>query len=137
MYQMLRAKTWTLKSPSAGDLIGIFSSRSGWYGNYTLFSKVEKHPDMKKWLEGKSDMGNEELWGKARTRYTFKDLKVYLEQHGDDLEEGDKGKGKGKGKGKVKAKRKAAGSVSEGNVKKREKKKKKIQSDEESSSSSS
>jgi len=31
---------------------------------------------MKKWLEGKSDMENAKLWGKTRTRYTFKDFGV-------------------------------------------------------------
>jgi hypothetical protein len=146
-YQMLRDKTWMLKNPSDGDIIGIFASRSGWYGSYTLFAGAESHSDMKKWLEGNSDIGDAELWGKAKMRYTFKDLRTYLEQHGHDLEGGgDKGKGKGKGKGKEKekgkgkekekGKRKAAGSISEGHVKKRDKKKKKAQSDEESSGSS-
>jgi hypothetical protein len=34
---------------------------------YTLFSEAEKHCEMKDWLEGKSDMGDAELLGKART----------------------------------------------------------------------
>jgi hypothetical protein len=68
------------------------------------------------------------FWG--RQGQVFKDLKWYLEQHGDDLDGGGN-----QGKGKVKVKRKAAGSVSEGNVKKREKKK--VHSDEESPGSSS
>ena len=139
VFQMLRDKMWMIKAPSSGDLIGIFVSRSGWYGRYTLFGEAEKHAELKEWLEGKSDMGDAELWGRGRTRYTFKDLREYLELHADDLEEeGDKGKGKAKAKvkAKVKGKRKAVGSVSEGNVKKRDKKKKQTQSDEESSDSS-
>jgi len=133
--QMIQDGSWKIKSPSAADLIGLFTSKSCWYGGYTMFSEVDKHSDMKLWLEGKSNVGNVELWGKEKTRYTFKDLKAYLAENGDlDLE---KGKGKGKERGKVKGKRKAAGSVSEGSGKKKEKKKKKaLQYDEESSSSS-
>jgi hypothetical protein len=114
---MLWDKPWMLKIPSAGDFIGIFTLRSGWYDSYTLFS------DMKKWLEGKSDMENAKLWGKTRTRYTFKDFGVAWWWFGEERD-----------RVKVKMKKKAARSVSKGNVKKREKKKKKkTQSDKESS----
>ena len=94
------------------------------------FLWVVNHSDMKSWLEGNSCIGNAELWGKDRTKYTFKDLKVYLMEKGDLDSEG---KVKAKGKGK----RKAAGSVSEGTSKRREKKKKDLQNEESSSESSS
>jgi hypothetical protein len=128
MFQMVRDKTWMLKAPPAKDLRGIFISKSSWYAGYQLFAKLDKNSDMKKWLEGDSDMENAELWGKDKGRYTFTDLRKYLEENRDV----EKVRGKVKGKEKVKEKRKAAGSVSEGS-KKEKKKKKKAQIDENSS----
>jgi hypothetical protein len=135
VFQMVRDKTWKLKFPNTHELRAIFISKSSWYGGYKLFSKLDKHSDMKKWLEGDPTIGNVELWGTEKGRYTFTDLGNYLEENGD-ASVGSKEKGKGKGKGKDK--RKAAGSVSEGTDKKREKKKKKKkapQIDQESSGS--
>ena len=134
MFQMIRDGEWDndVKSPSGAELIGLFVAKSSWYAGYNVFPVVDNHPDMKSWLEGNSCIGNAELWGKDRTKYTFKDLKAYLMEKGDLDSEG-KVKAKGKGKGK----RKAAGSVSEGTSKRREKKKKDLQNEESSSESSS
>jgi hypothetical protein len=128
MYQMMGEKTWKLKIATAMELVSIFTSKSTWYDGYDLFAQLDKVPEVRDWLEGKSEVGDVELWGKSKARYTFTDLKAYFVRNGVDFE---KEKGKEKGKGKGKRKRKAARSVSEGTSKRREKKKKKKTSEDE------
>ena len=133
MYQMMGEKTWKLKIVTAMEVVSIFTSKSTWYNGYDLFAQLDKVPEVKDWLEGKSEVGDVELWGKSKARYTFKDLKAYFVRNCVDFE-------KEKGKGKGKRRRKAARSVSEGTSKRREKKKKKKTSedkDEEECSDSS
>lgn len=109
MHDMIRKGTWKIKPATNIELITVFIARSSWYQDYRLLELVDKHHEVKDWLEGKPGKLDVELWGKSKTRYTFKDLKAYFERKGVDV----------KGKGK----RKAAGSVGEGTGKKKKKKK--------------
>jgi hypothetical protein len=86
--------SWTGRKLTGVDLIQLFVSKSYWHSHVKpLFSKVQNHPEMIKWLEREKDrLSDEVLWGYKKGTYQFKDLKAYLEQ---------KEKKKGKGKAKV------------------------------------
>lgn len=110
---MVQEGRWTGKTPTTTDLIEIFISKSMWHEHYrTNFKNVAQYPLMVQWLEGGDNKpGDLEVWGIAKTSYTFKDLSAWLKNNGalslagdsggSGKQEGDSGK---KDKGKKKAK---------------------------------
>ena len=78
--EMTLAGTWPLETPLQNQIIEIFISKSVWFKHYApFFPKLDRFPQMLKWLEGGDDApADEATWGHFRTSYSFSDLKHYF-----------------------------------------------------------
>jgi hypothetical protein len=78
---MVANGTWTLRTITTDVLIEIFVSRSVWHGTYTkLFPNIQEFPLLRRWLEGGEDAPSDiDVFGVARTQYTFKDLSAAID----------------------------------------------------------
>jgi hypothetical protein len=85
------------------DLMEIFASSSFFYSHYAkLFPLVENYPELVAWLENGDDRPSAiDAWGFERASYTFTDLKKFLVNQGEDI---DNKKGKHKDKKKLEEK---------------------------------
>jgi hypothetical protein len=103
------------KKPTQADIVGVFKGKTQWHLTYSkAFPRVSNFPQMVSWLEDQSDkLSDLELWGVAKSGYTFSDLMEWLKNGGEGIggpeSDGEsrevvKGKGKGQGKGKDKDK---------------------------------
>lgn len=107
---MVAAGTWVGRKPTKIDIITIFTSRTMWHSEYRpLFSQVHKYPTLVEWLEGgPASPSNLEAWGVEKATYTFKDLRIFLNNGGTlegvDMAEEKKEKKNKKGKEKQKQK---------------------------------
>ena len=112
----LADRSWPIKQPTKTELIELFVSKSFFHSHYAChFPKVTDYPQMKAWLEGKSESPDVDVWGVKKVNYGFSDLKDWLENGGtleldDEDEEFERYKvvkrGKGKGREKDLEKRK-------------------------------
>jgi hypothetical protein len=116
---MSAAGTWTLKNPSADELVEVFVSKSVWHRNYKLFARAKEFPLLIQWLEGGENGPTDmEIFGYAHATYTFPDLRNYFanadtvgkgKRKADDDEDGGSPKKKGKKDGKKKEKKSSKG----------------------------
>jgi hypothetical protein len=98
MHCMIKASTWTLDPVLNDELIEIFVSKSVYHANYAkLFPQVHHYPQLLAWLKGDSESGVD-IFGFQKSAYTFKDLKMVLEEPGSG---GNGSSSRGKGKRKV------------------------------------
>jgi hypothetical protein len=91
---MSAAGTWTLKSPSADELVEVFVSKSIWHRSYKLFARVKEFPLLVQWLEGKSGPTDMDIFGYHRPTYTFSDLRNFLGKADEGGQSPSKGKRK-------------------------------------------
>jgi hypothetical protein len=91
---MSAAGTWTLKSPSADELVEVFVSKSVWHRNYKLFARVKEFPLLIQWMEGKSGPTDMDIFGYQRPTYSFSDLRKFLAKADEDVQSPSKGKRK-------------------------------------------
>ena len=93
--EMISNKSWVGDKLTGTDIIQLFVSKSFFHSHYKkFFSKVSNYPDLVDWLEG--DPGapsDKDLWGEEKASYTFKDLEIFLEEHGRKKKKGKHGKG--------------------------------------------
>lgn len=108
-----KAGSWPSELPPFSEvlIVEVFISKSAWYNQKNNFSEVKRnYPDMVEWLDQDSSHRDEdqEVWGDYRDKYTFDDLKEYLDIGGrlkktrvnsrprssDDERSPNKGKGK-------------------------------------------
>jgi hypothetical protein len=78
MSELVTAGTWTHQIVANDDIIEIFMSKSAYFKNhFKVFTMVNRHPQMKKWLlnadDGPSDY---DVWGYRK--HTFDVLKAIL-----------------------------------------------------------
>ena len=78
MSELVTAGTWTHQIVANDDIIEIFMSKSAYFKNHSkVFTMVNRHPQMKKWLlnadDGPSDY---DVWGYRK--HTFDVLKAIL-----------------------------------------------------------
>src|SRR6202050_3430052 len=78
MSELVTAGTWTHQIVANDDIIEIFMSKSAYFKNHSkVFTMVNRHPQMKKWLlnadDGPSDYN---VWGYQK--HTFDVLKAIL-----------------------------------------------------------
>ncbi len=93
---MRQERSWKCKEvPSRTDVINLFVAKTTWHAFYaTRIPAAEQHEEMCAWLAQEPDcMGDEELWGEDKDKYTMADLERWL-----DLKNGVKGKVLKKGK---------------------------------------
>jgi hypothetical protein len=111
--EMISNKTWVGDKLTGADLIQLFISKSYFHSHYKkFFSKVSNYPELVDWLEGNPEAPSDiELWGEEKASYTFKDLEIFLEEHGRKKKKGkqvkgDRAEGGSKGTGDKKKKKK-------------------------------
>jgi hypothetical protein len=78
MSELVTAGTWTHKIVANDDIIEIFMSKSAYFKNHSkVFTMVNRHPQMKKWLLNADDGPNDyDVWGYQK--HTFDVLKAIL-----------------------------------------------------------
>lgn len=93
--EMISNKTWVGDKLTGSDLIQLFLSKSFFHSHYKkFFSKVSNYPELVDWLEGNPEAPSDmELWGEEKTSYTFRDLEIFLEEHGRKKKKGKQVKG--------------------------------------------
>ena len=97
--KMRQERSWKCKEvPSRTEVINLFVAKTTWHAFYaTRIPAAERHEEMRAWLSQEPDcMGDDELWGEEKDKYTMADLEKWL-----DLKDGVKGKVLKKGKKKA------------------------------------
>ncbi len=84
------------KMISRTSLIELCISKTMWHSHvHKYFKNIADYPQMQIWLEGGDDAPADlDLWGFAKTAYSFNDLAAYLKEQ--DKLKAKKGKGKAK-----------------------------------------
>ena len=79
---MVKSGTWSGKKPTTITIIELFASKTTWF-TYVVpgFADINNFPLLKEWLEDEEGCPTDlDVWGKAKSTYTFADLKEEKER---------------------------------------------------------
>jgi hypothetical protein len=78
--RMVADGSWKGPQPTLGEIACCFVKHSTWHQNYKPnFKSISDYPDMVRWLDQTDDAPTDmELWGYAKDRYGFDDLRKYF-----------------------------------------------------------